>query len=70
MKKTIIVAFVVAAGAYGAYELANHAEEARAESMPYAWLENDSVDAVTSRLRADFSLSRAEILQQIKEKYP
>ena len=52
MKKTIIVALVLVAGAAGAYILAEHRDEAKEAgySRPGdpVWLESDSAAAITS----------------------
>lgn len=72
MKKGLTIALVIALGAFGAYKIAQNAEEINAEifgSTP-AWLEADSLSAIKSRLKADFSLSREELTEQIRRDYP
>lgn len=70
MKKGLILAFALGVGAFGAYEIARQAEVLNAEPATPAWLEADSAAAIRSRLEADFSLSRAEVLARIQELHP
>ena len=70
MKKGLILAFALAAGAFGAYEISREAESMKAGEVPPAWLEPDSVTAIQNRLKADFSLTRAELLARIREQHP
>ena len=73
MKKVITIALVVAVGAYGAYKIAENAEEIHAEifdAATPAWLESDSAAAIQARIDADFSLSRAELIEAIRRDYP
>lgn len=72
MKKGIILFFALAVGAWGAYEIARHAET-KPEAPAAAgseWLETDSAAAVQNRLKADFNLSRAEVLERIQASHP
>ena len=69
MKKGLILAFALAAGAFGAYEISREAESMKAGEVPPAWLEPDSVTAIQNRLKADFSLTRAELLARIREQH-
>ena len=74
MKKTIIVALVLVAGAAGAYILAEHRDEAKEAgySRPGdpVWLESDSAAAITSRIASDFSLTLDEAKAAIREQHP
>lgn len=71
MKKGLILFFALAAGAYGAYEISRQAEVLNAgEAAPASWLESDSAAAIQNRLLADFSLSRAELLAEIRKQHP
>lgn len=72
MKKALIFAAVIILGAWGAWQIASHSEEIHAEvfgEQPL-WLESDSAAAIDSRTRADFSLSRAEMLAAVREQHP
>ena len=70
MKKGLILAFALAAGAFGAYEISREAESMKAGEVPPACLEPESVTAIQNRLKADFSLTRAELLARIREQHP
>ncbi len=71
MKKKIIICFVVAAGAFCAFEISQRDKTIDTDktTIEYRWLETDSAAAIDSRLRADFSLSREQITELIQAKY-
>lgn len=75
MKKTIILAVAIAIGAFGAYMVYHEAmrlrliESVSTDEYP-VWFETDSAAAIANRTAADFSLSRKEILDAIKERHP
>lgn len=75
MKKVIILAVAIAIGAFGAYMVYHEAVKlglTRSESQNEhpAWFETDSAAAIAARTAADFSLSKDEILEAIKQRHP
>lgn len=74
MKKTIIAALVIVAGAIGAYLLAEHSDEVRADISGLhkdpTWLESDSAAAIQSRIESDFSLTLDEARESIRKRHP
>ncbi len=69
MKKTAILAVVLAFGAAGAFYLSQKRAEAAELTSP-AWLETDFATAIENRIKGDFSLTLEEAVAQIKEKHP
>ncbi|MCH5222350.1 MAG: transglutaminase domain-containing protein [Muribaculaceae bacterium] len=70
MKKYLILALIVLACIFGIYKLAGSSKaEASNETTP-VWLEADSLTAIDARIRADFSLSRDEFAEQVRQNYP
>jgi len=74
MKKTIIVALVIIAGAVGVYELSRHSGGVETEVSGRVddpvWLEADSASAINSRILSDFSLTLDEAKAAIREEHP
>lgn len=70
MKKALIFILLAVAAVYFAWQIArvdNH--KGFTEAVP-VWIENDSAQAIESRIRSDFRLTRAEALAKIQEKHP
>lgn len=71
MKKIIILAIALCAGAFGAYKVMQGSDELNARRAEASrWIESDSLEAINARIAADFPLSRAEVLEAIQQKHP
>ena len=71
MKKVIILAIALCAGAFGAYKVMQGSDELNARRAEATrWIESDSLEAINARIAADFPLSRAEVLEAIQQKHP
>ena len=72
MKRSIILIFVIAVGAFAAWKIADisgTAEAAETADVP-VWLEADSAAAIHSRLLYDFPWTVDEAREVIRERYP
>lgn len=72
MKKYIILALAIAVGAFAAWKINEHAADIRTDLgfETASWLETDSATAIRNRILADFNISRADLLAQIKKEHP
>lgn len=73
MKRTVLLLFVVAVGAFAAWKIADmagaHADAAVTADVP-VWLEADSAAAIHSRLLYDFPWTVDEAREHIRERHP
>ncbi len=69
MKRKLILLLVLLFGAFGAAYL-SYKRSAQEAGAKHRWLESDSVAAIESRTRRDFTLTRQEFAQAAMEKYP